>query len=572
MARSLLDRQLARVRRRLFLSSLLTCLAWCWLAAVAAGAAWVVAQPYLVREAPEPLRWLVVAGLGVAATLAGVVLAARGLPSPVAAALALDDRFGLKERVTTSQALTPEESSSPAGRALLADVEGKLAGLRVGDRFPVRLPLLAASLLPFGVLGLVLLGLFWNPPVGAGRPDDDPDAPPVAKADVDQEMKKLVTKPKAKAAEAPKAEDLERIDREIEKFTRAPRDSREEVRDRIKDATALEEQIRREQKEQADRIDAFQEAMKQQERLRRKNREEKNDGPGQKAADALARGDMAQAQNELQRLSRKMEKQEEKERLKRKQRDPMASEEEKKEAAEELKKLQRENEMTEKEREQLAKQLEQLENDLKRLTRNKDEKERELRDLADKGELDKDQLDRELEQMEKADQQLDKKQIEELAKELGECKKCMNEGKDGDAAKKLAKAGEKAGQCQGNGEQGQELARKLVQVQQVKRALCRSLEGGIGAGRRPEAKDDGTAHKDAVVPGEWDKGKTEVIGQGPFGGFKGPRKPGEMQEEIRQAAQEAPAAIDRQRLPPSASKMARGYFEKVRGPEKDKKK
>jgi hypothetical protein len=44
-----------------------------------------------------------------------------------------------------------------------------------------------------------------------------------------------------------------------------------------------------------------------------------------------------------------------------------------------------------------------------------------------------------------------------------------------------------------------------------------------------------------------------------------------MREEIRQAAQEAPAAIDRQRLPQSARKMARGYFEKVRGPDKDKK-
>jgi hypothetical protein len=572
MARSLLDRQLASVRRRLFLSSLLTCLAWCWLAAVVAGAAWVAAQPYLVREAPDMLRWLVVAGLGVIATAVAAILTARRSPSPVAAALALDERFGLKERVTTSQALTAEESATPAGRALLADVENKLGGLRVGERFPVRLPRLAASLLPLALLALVLLGLLWNPPVGASRDDADPEAAPVAKEDVEQQMKQLAAKPKAKPAEQPKAEDLERIDREIEKFTRAPRDSREEVRDRVKDATALEEQIRREQKEQADRIDAFQEAMKQQERLRRKGRDENKDGPGKQAADALARGDMAQAQDELQRLSRKMEKEEEKERLRRKQRDPKASEDEKKQAEDELKRLQRENEMTEKEREQLAKQLEQLENDLKRLTRNKDEKEQELRDLADMGEIDKDQLDRELEQLEKTDGQLDKKELEELAKELGECKKCMNEGKDGDAAKKLAKAAAKAGECKGNGEQGKELARKLAQVQQVKRALCRSLEGGIGAGRRPEAKDDDTAHKDAVVPGEWDKGKTEVIGQGPFGGFKGPRKPGEMQEEIRQAAQEAPAAIDRQRLPASASKMARGYFEKVRGPEKDKKK
>ena len=43
-----------------------------------------------------------------------------------------------------------------------------------------------------------------------------------------------------------------------------------------------------------------------------------------------------------------------------------------------------------------------------------------------------------------------------------------------------------------------------------------------------------------------------------------------MKEEIKQAGQEAAAAIDRQRLPPSARKMARDYFEKVRGQEKEK--
>ena len=94
-------------------------------------------------------------------------------------------------------------------------------------------------------------------------------------------------------------------------------------------------------------------------------------------------------------------------------------------------------------------------------------------------------------------------------------------------------------------------------------------KGGPGAGRRPESKDKGdTDTQEKLVPGEWDKGKLEVVGHVPVGGFKGPRKPSEMAEEIRQAAQEAPAAIDRQRLPPSARKMARGYFEKVRGPDK----
>src|SRR5262245_24369182 len=299
MARSLLDRQLSRARRRLFLTTLLGCLAWGWLLAVACAAGWFLAQPYLVREAPEALRWVVLSSLGGLATVLAALLAARIGPSPVAAALALDDRFGLKERVTTSLTLGPDESATPAARALLADVEGRLASVRVGDRFPVRLPRLPAALLSVAVLALVLVALFWAPDVGAGGPGDDDAlaAAPAVKADLDEQVKKLAApRPAAKKSGEPaRPEDLERIDAEIERFTRKRRDTREEVRERIKDATELEGQIRREQKQQADRLDAFKEAMKQVQRLRRKDREQKKEGPAGNAADALARGDLGRA-------------------------------------------------------------------------------------------------------------------------------------------------------------------------------------------------------------------------------------------------------------------------------------
>jgi hypothetical protein len=60
-----------------------------------------------------------------------------------------------------------------------------------------------------------------------------------------------------------------------------------------------------------------------------------------------------------------------------------------------------------------------------------------------------------------------------------------------------------------------------------------------------------------------------VVDHVPGDGFKGPRTPDQLKEEIRRAALEAPEALDRQRLPRSASDMARGFFDKLRGPEKD---
>src|SRR5262249_57230468 len=51
---------------------------------------------------------------------------------------ALDERFALRERVTTWMLLEPETASSPAGHALHADVAKRVGGLRVADQFPVR--------------------------------------------------------------------------------------------------------------------------------------------------------------------------------------------------------------------------------------------------------------------------------------------------------------------------------------------------------------------------------------------------------------------------------------------------
>jgi hypothetical protein len=575
---SALVRQVSRVRRRLFLGSLLATVAWGWVAALAVAAGWFLVQPYLIGEPPAWLRWAVVGGLAVAGTLVAVIVSVLRAPSSVSAALSLDHRFALKERVTTSLTLAPDELASPAGQALLADVEQRLAGVRVGDRFPIALPWKPAAMLPLTGLAVLLVALFWNPQLGAGGTGDSEDEllNPAAKGDVEKQMKALAVKPRPKKPEEqPKSAEMKRIEDEIDKFTRRPRDTREEVRDRIKDATALEDEIRRQQKEQAARMEALKEQMKQVERLSRKDRDkDKNkEGPAKKAAGAVARGEMEQAAAEFEKISQQLDKEEEKERLRRKQHDPKASDQDKKKAQEELEKLEKESKLSRKDREDLKKQLDDLANQLERLTRNKEELAKELKDLLDKGEIDKEQLERELEQLDKNAEKLSPEEIKELVEALKQCKDCMGEGKDGEAAKKLQEAAKKcAGMCKGGNGQG--LARKLAQIQQVRRALSRSLagQGGPGGGPRPQGKDTGdTATEDKYAPGQWDKGKLEVVGEGPLGGFKGPRKPSEMSEEIRQAAQEAPAAIDRQRLPPSARKMARGYFEKVRGPDKDKK-
>src|SRR5262249_10388299 len=147
------------------------------------------------------------AGLAGAGTLLALVLAFVLRPSPVSAALSLDERFNLKERVVTSLTLTPAEAVSPAGQALLADVDTRLAPLRVAGKFPVAVRWRPAALVPASAALLALVVLFWNPEVGRGLADEpDPIASnPAVKRELDKKVQQLAVRPKAKKEEEPKS-------------------------------------------------------------------------------------------------------------------------------------------------------------------------------------------------------------------------------------------------------------------------------------------------------------------------------------------------------------------------------
>lgn len=573
-APSPLVRQVARARRRLFLQDLLERTVRAWVGALTLAAVWFLVQPFVVPEAEPWLRWAVLGGLAGAATVAAIVWSVLRLPSRVAAALELDRRFQLKERATTSLTLAPDEAASGAGQALLDDANRRVEPLRVGDRFPVRVPWTAALVPAFAGL-LALLALFYKPMTGPARAGDADE--PLAQArevqaEIDQKMKQLVKKGKpATPEDKPKSEELKRIEGELEKLARQPHETKEQAREVIKDATQLEEQIKQRDKELAEKAAALKEQMKQIERTGKK--EEKKDGPADKLNKALEQGDVNKARDEADRLAKRLKANDEAEKAKQKLEDPKASEEEKKEAKEQLEK-QKDQRLTGEQKEKMREQLKDIQNQLERLTRNKDEADR-LREMAKRGELDQEQLQRELDQLEKNSQKLDEEMpdIKEAAEKLRECQQCMKEGKDGEAAQKLAEAAAKLGKCDGNGER-QDLADQLKQLQEAKKAMCQALDGKPipAAGRRPEGKDHETGNTEERVRSELDKGRLQVVDYVPGDGFKGPRTPDQLKEEIRKAAQEAPEAIDRQRLPRSASDMARGFFDKMRGPEKDGKK
>src|SRR5262245_18390514 len=189
-----LEKQVKRVRRRLFLQACVNRLIVAWTIGCVLMAAWVLAKPYVFTVSAKPwLDWAAGSAIFALATITSIVLAIRSTPSLVASALALDQRFKLRERVTTSLTLSEEEKYTPAGRALLADAQAKAANLRVGGQFPIRFGWKSA-LVPAAAAGLAVLAVFYDPviPQPQGQAATATPLPPEAIKEIEQKKQEYL--------------------------------------------------------------------------------------------------------------------------------------------------------------------------------------------------------------------------------------------------------------------------------------------------------------------------------------------------------------------------------------------
>jgi hypothetical protein len=419
---SLLHRQVARVHRRLVLQTLLNSLAWCWAGAVLLSAGWFLLQPYLIEGPPDWLRWAVAAGLAGTGTLAAVVLGFLRAPSRLMAALSLDSAFGLKERVTTSLTLAPEQEASPAGQALLADVNQRIKDLDVLTRFPVRVGWTAA-LVPACVALLTLVAVFYQPIKSLARTTARNDGAEAAAnaADIDRKMQQLKkTIAEKKPSEQPKSEELERLIGELDKLASRPRDTKEQIRERVKEMTALEEQMKLREKEMAEKTRSLKEQLHRLDVSSQKD----GDGPAKDLQNALAKGDLNRAKDEIERLNKRLQNQE----------------------------------LTEKEKEQLRRQLQDMKEKLERLAEAKN-KEQELKAAN----LDPETLKKELQKEKKRLGDLNK-----LAEQMGKCEKCLKEGDMEAASQSLSELAKKLDGMDLENQELQDLRDQLARLQDAK--------------------------------------------------------------------------------------------------------
>jgi len=541
-----LHRQLVRVSRRLFIQSLWDSLIWCWAGALVLAAGWCLAEPHALAAAPTWLRWSVAGGVGGAATILAVAIAVWRRPSVLDTALSLDTRFGLKERVTTSVSLSEAEKCSPAGIALLGDVEEHIAKLEVRGGYPFALRWTALLVPVCGGL-LALAALLYHPQTSEATAPGSLDQPIANAAQVEKEMKKLEKKPREqKKGEKATPESIAQFEDEMNKLTVRPRNNRKEAQELIKDATALEEKMMGHQRGLMDRREALKEQLQQMDRF---EKQEKTKGPAEDLQKAMKEGDLNKAKEEIEKLAKKLD----------------------------------ENKLNDQEKEQLQKQIEDVKEKITRLA-DLEKEEQKLEELARKDGAEGEEAKRQLDQFRKnkAKMEESQKELQDLADELQQCQQCLKQGKSGQAGQRLRQAAEKLEKMAGEGEM-EELEEQLNRLQGARKALCKGCENGKSengentdqdsppgdnpvqaAGRRPESPDGPTGKIDARSRAEMTKGELRIEGFEKGFNLRRPKKSSELVGEIKQASQEAPEAIDRMRIPKAVGDISKGYFENLR--------
>ncbi len=559
MPASPLESRIRQVRRRLFSQVLLNRIGLAWGCALAIGLIWFLAGPFVAPGEPDYLKWTILAAAAGLGTAIAIGSAYRSSPTPLMAALAIDHRFDLKERVTSAISLAPYQQSSPAGQALLADANSRLERVAVKGKFPVRIGW-RALFLPGQALAITLLALY-PPPVltslagGGAKKDDDSGQ----NEEADARPKNSIVRPYIKPPlERPnKSEELRQLEAELAKLydehnrdLTVEKDKPEQVRIRQEKIATAEEKLKKREQEMTTKFQQLQEQMDKLTEL--ENGESRRDGPAKDLEEALAKGDLQKAKEEVDRLKKKA----------------------------------RDKKLDKKEQQQLKDELKDMEDRVERLTREQEKKKQKLKDLINKAKRenrDAESLERELQNLQK-DQAMTK-EMQELAKSMKAAKQALDMNDFDGLADQLDNVSKQLEGIQDELQDLDDIEEHLQNLKEMRKEGCKECEGegkkkgepggdkdnakghAEGAtGKRPENKNAQTSPGDEKrVRGFFDpRGRKNYGGSTSGPAFK-KASSAEMSKEIQQAVQEAPEAVEVQRLPKAAKEMVKEYFEKLGG-------
>ena len=523
-----LEKQVRRAHRRLGFQRFLGVLGWCWFATLLVALVLIAAGKFFPVGVPA-WGWAASAlGLGLAAAAVWMLATRRG---PLGAAVEIDSRFGLKERVSSTLSMRPEQRQTEAGQALVKDAVRRVGRIHVASRFAVRpdrrilLPLLPAVL-------ALLVAVY---PAGVEKAQAKSDTEAVknqVKRSSESLRKKLADR--RKKAQEKGLKDAERLFKKLEQGTRDLTGGKTER----KKALAKLNDLSRELKDRRSRLGA--------ERIKRELDQLKNisRGPANKFAKAMRAGDFKKAAKEL----------------------------------DEIKKALADGNLSEQQKKDLAGQLGQMQEKLKELAEAHQAAQRDLRNqiaqMRQAGQMaEANKLEEQLAKLLQQAPQMEK--LNEMADKLGQCAKCLQDGQ-------LAEAADALGQLEANLQQQlDEMAMLNEAMEQLRQArnemncakcggggcpACQGMGMGMGAGRgqgpRPEADVDADTY-DSQVRGQIGKGTAVVTDL-----VDGPNVKGNVEEQIQQEFEAARRSttdpLTGRRIPRKHQEHVREYFNRFR--------
>lgn len=408
--------------------------------------------------------------------LVASVLAWLRRASSLAAALEIDHRFKLRERLSSALSLPETEHDSPAGEALLRDARRSAERLDVRDQFSYGFHWRNLTpLLPLAII-LVLWLVVENAAPQSGQANDQLTAEERDRIEEAQEVLRKKLKEEVKRAEDLGLKEAEVALREVDRvIAERKKDERpkEDTLVRLNDAKQkLEERVKK-----------LGDAKSMQNRLSRLQPE--RSGPADKVAQALSEGKLDDAVKELEQLADKAQK----------------------------------GELSPKEKQALSEQLADLQKQLQKQADQQREREQSLEQQLEQAKSEGDQQRIESLEQQLAEQQQQNPQTEQLdglADSMGQASQSMSnqstsnqsneETANSQAGQALSDAAEQLQEVNANLTESQMLDGMLDQIGQCKR-MVQDPNGQQGSQGSPQLAQGGQ-------PGNGESGQTQSPGQG----------------------------------------------------------
>lgn len=533
--------QVRRAHRRLIVEQFLHYLVWSAFVALAVAAI-AIAVPQVVAINNLPAEWATwwLSAAGIGCVLGALAMTYIKRRTRLDAAMEIDRRYDLRERVASSLALRPGDLETPAGQALLNDAARRVDRLDISDKFRPAVDRRAWLPLVPGLLVFCLMMFGTNrEAVSSVAPTMTAEAAAKVKQANEELQKKL-----AEIQKKANSKDLKDAEETLKQLEEKAKELKDDGTDPKKSTIKLNN-LAKQLEDRRAKLGTSEALKKQMEDMK-----QLNPGPAEKLAKAMKQGDWNKALDEIKALQEKIAK----------------------------------GDMSQEDKENLQKQLEQMKEKVAKANEaNKEAMEnlkKQIEEQKQKGDLAKaGELQQQLDKMQQQNQQ-PMENMEKLAQQLEQCENCMKQGDQQGAAKAMEDMAKQLEQMQKEGEEMQMLDEAMAQLDAAKQALCEQCNGngnqnqqmagqggskwGTGRGGPNRSTDKIEAeYRDSRVR------TTPGAGQATFAGtVEGMNTPGKtevaLEDDVKTINSEPADPLTSERLPRGHGEHAEEYFKQLR--------